>query len=62
VLNGRFYEPCPGACVERMLALFGASRDDKRLVLADSGYIAPLDSLAVGEIERWLDRYLGPAR
>ena len=62
VLNGRYYEPCPGPCVERMLAVFGASPDDKRLVLADSGYIAPLDSLAVGEIGGWLDRYLGPTR
>jgi len=62
VLNGRYYEPCPGPCVERMLAFFGASPDDKRLVLADSGYIAPLDSLAVGEIGGWLDRYLGPTR
>ena len=62
VLNGRYYEPCPGPCVEHMLALFGGSGDDKRLVLADSGYIAPLDGPAVGEIGRWLDRYLGPAR
>ncbi len=62
VLNGRYYQPCPESCAQRMIGLFGASRDDKKLVLADSGYIAPLDSRAVREIGGWLDRYLGPAR
>ncbi len=62
VLNGRYYQQCPESCAERMIGLFGAARDDKKLVLADSGYIAPIDSRTVREIEGWFDRYLGPAR
>jgi eukaryotic-like serine/threonine-protein kinase len=62
VLNGRYYDWCPESCAARMVELFGASRDDKRLILAESGYIVPMDGQACREILSWLDRYLGPVQ
>ena len=44
-----------------MLRFFGASDNDKRHVLFDSGHELPRNPM-IKEVLDWLDRYLGPAR
>lgn len=44
-----------------MFRLFGTPKEDKRLILYDTGHDIPYSEI-VKETLSWLDRYLGPVK
>ena len=60
MLSGRFDYVFPtGTSQEPMLRLLGTRKEDKRLILYDTGHDIPYTEV-VKETLNWLDRYLGP--
>lgn len=62
MLSGRFDYIFPtGTSQEPMFRLFGTPKEDKRLILYDTGHDIPYSEI-VKETLNWLDRYLGPVK
>ena len=62
LVNGRYDFTLPLEASQRpTLRLLGASEEDKRLVLTESGHI-PTRHVVIKETLDWLDRYLGPVK
>lgn len=62
ILNGRYDSTCPVQGSQLPLfRLLGATQNDKRHVLFDTGHAVPRIPL-IKEILEWLDRYMGPVR
>jgi dienelactone hydrolase len=60
MLKGRYDQPLPIEQAQRFYELYGASPEDKRLVIYDAEHWPLPRNQVAREMSSWLDRYLGP--
>jgi dipeptidyl aminopeptidase/acylaminoacyl peptidase len=60
VLKGRYDQALPIEQAQRFYELYGASPEDKRLVIYDAEHWPLPRNQVAREMSSWLDRYLGP--